>query len=396
MNILFLYYSEIIPENGGVQRVTSVLTDYFEKKNNVVYYLSCKRNHQDLESNNRQFFLPNQDDIYNLNNIQFYIQFIKDKNIDIVINQAAHGGGLVTFCNFAKAHKNIKIISVIHNSLLGNVLNFTSSHAKQIDRLKLPFLNFLLTTSFFKKLLLALYILKYKKAYTLMYNSSDKVVLLSKGFFNELKSFVSDCDFSNLLAISNPCTILEPIEDVNKINEILYVGRIDVEQKKVDLLLRIWEKIYKKHPNWSLSIVGDGIERTKLENEAKKVGLERIKFYGQQNPVPFYERAKFFCMTSTYEGFGLVLLEAQTFGTIPIAFNSFASVGDIVKHDENGFLIQSFDLGAYTNTLSLIMEDEEKTNIMSLNCKRSVKVFSVESIGRQWIDLFKELLKDNG
>jgi glycosyltransferase involved in cell wall biosynthesis len=392
MNILFIYYSEIISENGGVQRVTSVLTDYFEKNNNLVFFLSCNRSNKNIKTNHRQFFLPVENDIYNVQNIQFYVDFIKRKNIDIVVNQAAQGGGLVSFCNFGKAHKNIKIISVIHNSLLGNVLNFTSSHAKQIDSLKFPFLNSLLTTSFFKKLLFALYILKYKKAYTLMYNSSDKVVLLSKGYFKELKSFVSDCDFTKLSAIPNPCTILRPAVDSNKVNEILYVGRIDVEQKRVDLLLRVWEKIYKKHPNWRLSIVGDGIEKSNLENEANRLGLDRISFYGQQNPIPFYDRAKFLCMTSAYEGFPLVLVEAQNFGTIPIVFNSFASVSDIIKNGENGFLIQSFDLKAFANTLSLIMEDEEKTAVISLNCIEFSKVFSIESIGRQWIDLCQELL----
>lgn len=392
MNILFIYYSEIISENGGVQRVTSVLTDYFEKHNNLVYFLSCRRNNKNKESNHRQYFLPVENDIYDFQNIQFYVDFLKRKNIDIVVNQAAQGGGLVTFCNFGKEHKNIKIISVIHNSLLGNVLNFTSSHAKQIERLKLPFLNFLLSTSFFKKLLFALYILKYKKAYKLTYNYSDKIVLLSKGYFEEFKSFVSVCDFSNLSAIPNPCTILSPAVDCKKVNEILYVGRIDVEQKRVDLVLRVWEKLYKKHPNWCLSIVGDGIEKLNLENEANRLGLDRIKFYGQQNPIPFYERAKFLCMTSAYEGFPLVLVEAQNFGIIPIAFKSFASISDIIENDENGFLIRNFDLSEYANTLSRIMEDEEKTNVISLNCKESAKFFSIESIGRQWIDLCKELL----
>jgi len=391
MNILFVYYSEIISENGGVQRVTSVLADYFEKQNYVVYFLSCKRNTKTNQSNQRQYFLPEQNDIYNLKNIQFYIKLIKDKNIDIVVNQAAQGGGMVKFCNYGKEYKNIKIISVIHNSLLGNVLNFTSSHSKQIARLKLPFLNYFLTTLFSKKLLLALYILKYRKAYKLMYNCSDRVVLLSKGYFEEFKSFVPDFDFKNVIAIGNPCTIPIPTEDLNKINEILYVGRIDVEQKKVDLVLKVWEMLYRKHPNWSLSIVGDGKDKSNLENEANKLGLERITFHGQQNPIPFYERAKILCMTSAYEGFPLVLVEAQIFGTIPIVFNSFASVGDIIKNNENGFLIESFDLISYAVTLSSIFEDEVKTSKISLNCKKSVNEFSVETIGRQWIDLFKEL-----
>jgi len=393
MNILFVYTSEIIPEDGGVQRVTSFLGDYFEKKNNTVYYLSLNRNIDLLESNSKQHFLPFKDDLYNKENISFYTDFVNKNKIEIIINQASLGGNMTRFCAYAKSTSNAKVISVIHNSLLGNVLNYTSSHSKQIKKISIPFLVNILEHKFSKAILKFLYVLKYKRAYIYTIENSDKVVLLSKGFFKELKSFVPNFVSDKICAIPNPYTLVAPISIPEKINEILYVGRINTSQKKVDLLLKIWEEIYKKHPDWSLSIVGDGEERYDLEKQATKLGLERIKFYGLQNPIPFYSRAKILMMTSAYEGFPLVLAEAQIFGTIPFAFDSFASVRDIITNEENGFLIEPFNVQQYVKCISELMKNEEKMKIMALNCQKTADKFSIEEVGEVWIELFHKLLK---
>jgi glycosyltransferase involved in cell wall biosynthesis len=391
MNILFVYSSEISPEEGGVQRVTSFLGDYFEKQNNIVYYLSLDKNETQIKRNSKQYFLPFATDLYNKENISFYIDFVKSKEIDIIINQAALGGNMARFCAYAKLACNAKIISVIHNSLLGNVVNFTNSHGKQLNKIPIPFLIKILDTRPLKAVLKFVYIFKYKRAYTFTYDNSDKVVLLSKGFYDELRTFVPYCDSNKICAIPNPCTLVAQIPILEKINEIIFVGRINTSQKKVDLLLKIWRKIYLKHTNWNLSIIGDGEERVDLEKQAKKLGLERINFLGLQNPGPFYGRAKILCMTSAYEGFPLVLAEAQVYGVIPIAFDSFASIKDIIEEGENGYLIESFNIEKYSKCLSDLINNEEKMRIMALNCQKSVDKFSIETIGERWIELFKLL-----
>lgn len=393
MNILFVYTSEITPEDGGVQRVTSFLGSYFEQQNNDVYYLSFKKSKTPSKVNSKQHFLPVENDLYNKKNISFYFDFVKINKIDIIINQAALGGNMTRFCAYAKSTSKVKIISVIHNSLLGNILNYTSSHSKQLKKIPLPFLMDLLETKFLKNVLNFLYVIKYKRAYKFTCENSDKVVLLSEGFYEELRNFVPNYDSNKVCAIPNPCTLNVTNSIPKKINEILYVGRINTSQKKVDLLLKIWEGIYKQHQNWNLSIVGDGDERLDLEKQVCKLGLERIKFCGLQNPIPFYGQSKILCMTSAYEGFPLVLAEAQVFGTIPIAFDSFASVRDIITNEENGFLIEPFSLQKYIDRLSELMNNEEKMKEMALNCQKSVEKFSIEAVGEVWIELFHKLHK---
>lgn len=106
--------------------------------------------------------------------------------------------------------------------------------------------------------------------------------------------------------------------------------------------MRIWEKVEKACPGWHLDIVGDGPDAELLKDSAQKLGLSRIVFHGFQNPGPYYSRASIFCMTSTFEGFGLVLVEAMQHGCVPIAFDSYPAVRDIISHGENGILIPPF------------------------------------------------------
>ena len=103
---------------------------------------------------------------------------------------------------------------------------------------------------------------------------------------------------------------------------------------------------------------------------SKDLGLKKVHFYGNKNPIEYYKRAKILCMTSAYEGFPLVLAEAQTFGTIPIAFNSFASITDIIKDGDNGLLIEPFNISKYASILSELMENEEKIYSISRECQK--------------------------
>jgi len=392
MNILFLYSSEFLQQKGGVQRVTCVLTKYFKKKGHQVIYLSSQRTSDCNESANHQFFLPNLENLNCRENINYYVELVKMHNIDVVINQGGLGPSFSRFCLKIKEYLDVKVISVIHNSLLGNVLNFTSSHEKEIKKIGIPYLLSLLKTNFVSKILKKVYLLKYKKHYTLTCKKYDKLVLLSEEYFPELEDFVPNFDLSKVTAIQNPCTIEGGNGEFVKGNELLYVGRINTAQKRVDLLLEIWSRIQNKYPHWNLSIVGDGVEKKELELKSIKLGLERIKFHGIQNPLSFYQGAKILCMTSSYEGFPLVLVEAQKFGTVPIAFDSFASIKDVVTHDKTGVLVEPFDINSYVEELSKLMDNEQRICVLSQNCKSSVDRYSVEKIGERWIELFENLL----
>lgn len=100
-------------------------------------------------------------------------------------------------------------------------------------------------------------------------------------------------------------------------------------------------------------------------------------------------------MTSSTEGWGMVLVEAQMFGCIPIAYDSYSSLGDIITDNVNGFKIAPFNKKQYAKRLEWLMENEDERNKMFEECQQSVKRFDVSIIAKQWMELFKNLISEH-
>jgi len=123
-----------------------------------------------------------------------------------------------------------------------------------------------------------------------------------------------------------------------------------------------------------------------------KTVLTNIYFEGFQSPEIYYDRASVFCMTSAFEGFGLVLVEAMAYGCIPFAFKSYPNVVDIIDDNENGELISPFLTDEYAEKLSKLMDNEDQIQIMANNAKIKSDKFRIEIIGNMWLQLFKSVL----
>lgn len=112
MNLLFLYGAEINPERGGVQRVTSVLADEFSRRGNGVFYLSLPQNRTANAHAERQFFLP-ETKFGTPANREFLKNFLREKRIDIVVNQGGNGNECSGLAYAAK-DAGVPIVSVCH------------------------------------------------------------------------------------------------------------------------------------------------------------------------------------------------------------------------------------------------------------------------------------------
>lgn len=150
-----------------------------------------------------------------------------------------------------------------------------------------------------------------------------------------------------MLSISNPVTI-DGIFSGKKEKMVLFVGRIS-QEKGVDKILEVWSGICheEKYKEWQLVIIGDGEKREQLEKYAIDMKLINYSFEGFQKPDGYYDKAKIFCMASSFEGFGLVLVEAMSYGVVPMAFNSFPNCSDIIDDNKNGILITPFSINEY-------------------------------------------------
>lgn len=182
----------------------------------------------------------------------------------------------------------------------------------------------------------------------------------------------------------NPC--------LQKEKKVLFVGRLTHADKRVDRLLRVWAMVEPQMPDWELQIVGEGEELSRLLDLADRLQLRNVTFEGRQNPQPYYDRAAILCLTSTHEGWGLVLTEAQTNGVVPIAFDCSAGVHTILSAQDSGecgVLVPPFNLDAYARELRRLMSDECWRRALQQNALQ--RRFPLEDTCKRYKNMFDSL-----
>lgn len=219
----------------------------------------------------------------------------------------------------------------------------------------------------------------------------DHIVTLSRGGMEEFRLLAPGTPAEKLAAIPNA---LAPLEDrpvpQEKEQRVLFVGRLDNSVKGVDRLLRIWARAGKALPDWHLDIVGDGPDAESLKKLARELHLTNVSFEGFRNPAPYYRRSSIFCLASTFEGFGLVLPEAMQHGCVPMAFNSYAAVRDLILPDRTGILVQPFDEEEYADRLIRLMQDAPLRAAMAQAGPQYAAHFSPACVVREWNSLFQQ------
>lgn len=233
-----------------------------------------------------------------------------------------------------------------------------------------------------------------RKRHMLLYNWSDKYILLSEKFYPILERLIGNLNESKIWHINNPITIKAPLTDnFNKEKICLFCGRLTA-QKGIKYLMDIWCRVEEKNISWKLVIVGDGplndyVRLIINERHLKNVILEGFK----SDPSPYYSRASILCMCSIFEGWMLSLVEAMVYGCVPITFNSYEAASDIISNGADGILIKPFKVDDYVDNLLKLMNNSGLLHQMSHNAKLSSKRFSIDKIGMEWIHLFNSLKK---
>lgn len=165
--------------------------------------------------------------------------------------------------------------------------------------------------------------------------------------------------------------------------------------KGLDRLLVIWSKIIDKHLDWVLDIYGQ------WETNAAFIKIaDDLKISTQVNFLPpttniqnSYNQSSLFLMTSRYETFPMVLLEAMSFGVPCIAYDCPSGPRAIIENRENGFLIEDGNSDSFIQKLELLIQDENLRIQMGSNAQQSIKKYEIEGIMKRWEKLFLELKK---
>lgn len=384
MNILFGFTWIFNPSLGGTERVTDILARQLRDRGHNIYYLHTvddRDKHYDCPAI-LDYYIP-EDIVDTEAGKSLYEKFLIEHKIDIMINQ----GGLMGSCKFFTNTNLCKKIVVIHFDPQYGYNHFFNG------------LWALRNTTFIEKLKrlarCADYFRRKKNHYNYLnslykywFKTADKVCLLSDHFINDISKVCDSIDTSKLVTINNPNTFRESNNtDCTRKKQVLWVGRLDMKQKRPDRIIKVWKRIHKSFPDWNLVIAGDGEAGEYLRSLARKI--PSIEFVGRVDIKPYYQVSEIICMTSTIEGWPMVLAEGISNGVVPLAFTSFNSINDILKSSEQ--LIRPFNINEYSKKLAFLMKNDEIRKKIRNEGYDIISKYSAELICDQWENLIQSL-----
>lgn len=200
-------------------------------------------------------------------------------------------------------------------------------------------------------------------------------------------------NIANSFVIPNAQTFRCADRAVLNQKKVIAVGRYTY-QKGFDLLIHAWKMVAQQRPDWKLSIVGDGELREYLDNLIKE---EQLQYSVELSPVTtnieqIYKDASILVMSSRYEGFGMVLLEAQTVGLPTISFDCKCGPSEIIVNGENGYLVEEGDFEGMAQRILQLIENESLRKRMGENAYNNALRFSEDVVMSKWERLFKEVV----
>lgn len=234
--------------------------------------------------------------------------------------------------------------------------------------------------------------LKYADNITRCASNLDYLILVSKALrnFYRLKLNKTNCKcvyIPNILdSFPSKCAPL-------KEKRLVSVGRLSKEKGYMDLL-GIYNILVKKHPDWTLDIVGDGVERTNLEEYIKLHNLsDKVTLHGFQNKEyidKLLNKSSIYLMASYTESFGIVLIEAMSHGLPCIAFSSAEGARELIDSGRNGYLIKNRSVRAYIKKVEDLMNDIDARKKIGHESRKSVKKYNGEEVVKLWYKIIEK------
>lgn len=199
-------------------------------------------------------------------------------------------------------------------------------------------------------------------------------------------------DNKKVSVISNPLTFSSdtPFNLTNK--TIITLGRLAYE-KNHSSLIRAFAIVAKRHPDWTLKIYGEGSLKEILQKQIETMRLtDNVKLMGQTlTPIKVYEESSIFVLSSRFEGFPLVLIEAMECGLPVVSYDCPCGPKDIISDDDDGFLIECGNEESMADKINYLIEHPEKRREMGNAAQIKARNYALDNIIPQWMVLFKNL-----
>ena len=356
----------VIPslQAGGMERVMSELAGYFSEKDNIETHLV-------LYGITREIFYPIPDSI------------IIHRPTFIFNNRWRLYYTLRTLVYLRKTIKNINPNSILsfgevwNSFVLISMLGFR--YPIYISDRCSPEREYTIFHSILRKLL-------YPKAKGIIAQTQKAKDIYYKHFSHK-----------NIVVIGNPIRIIENGIPIDRNKTVLMVGRL-IKSKNQDKLIEMFLNI--QMPGWKLVLVGyDHLQQKHFkrleEMIAQNKAEDKVFLEGKQFSIErYYMTSRIFAFTSSSEGFPNAIGEAMSAGLPVIAFDCVAGPSEMIKDNQNGFLIPLFDYALFQEKLEILMLNEKLRNSFGESSREDIKKFSIKNIGEQYLEFLLADIKN--
>ena len=197
--------------------------------------------------------------------------------------------------------------------------------------------------------------------------------------------------------IYNPLTFSLSDRSQVSAKRFMAAGRLE-NQKDYPAMIQAWKKVAERHPDWTLDIFGDGHQKDDIQRLVSSEGLEgEVRLMGRSSDIRSEMlNSSGLLLSSRFEGFPMVLLEASAMGLPMVSFDCHYGPSEIVRTGENGFLVPLGDTDAMAEAICQLIEDVPLRQKLGKGAFESARSFLPERIMNQWDSLFRSLKSDLG
>jgi glycosyltransferase involved in cell wall biosynthesis len=237
---------------------------------------------------------------------------------------------------------------------------------------------------------------KLRAAITRCYPRLDAVTVLTEHDHQAYQQALNGSAV-RLARIPNGIPPRDPPSPMPDTRRLVAAGRL-TPQKGFDLLLEAWATVTAKHPDWTLTVYGEGPSRRQLTEQRDALGLSNVvDFPGITAQLDTELRtSSMFVLSSRFEGLPMVLLEAMSCGLPVVAFDCPTGPGEVIDDGVNGRLVSPLDVGALAATLNAMIEEPDQRRAMGAAAYASSGRFFMPSICGAWERFFTALANDRG